>query len=64
MAHIGFGKLKAALAAKGATDPAGLAANIGDEKYGKAGMKALATAGRKKKKAGDLMKLAKTAPPK
>lgn len=48
-----FDDLTAALAAKGASDPAGLAAVIGRRKYGRAGMKALAAAGRKKKAAMD-----------
>lgn len=58
MAHIGFDALKAKLAAKGATDPGGLAATIGRKKYGKAGMKALAKAGEKKAKAADMFKAA------
>lgn len=59
MAHIGFDKLKAKLAAKGATDPAGLAATIGRKKFGKAGMAALATGGQKKRKAADMIAAAK-----
>lgn len=46
-----FDDLKAKLAAKGATDPAGLARYIGDKKYGKAGMAALQAAGRAKRAA-------------
>lgn len=42
-----FDELKARLAAKGAHDPAALAAYIGRKKYGKAGFAALAKAGRK-----------------
>jgi len=48
MARVGFKKLKAQLAAKGASNPGGLAYRIGVRKYGKAGMKAKAAAGRKK----------------
>lgn len=51
MAHIGFDKLEAALAAKGARNPAGLARYIGQKKYGHAGFAALAAAGRAKRKA-------------
>jgi hypothetical protein len=59
VAHIGFDTLKAKLAAKGnVTDPAGLAAKIGREKYGKKGMAALAAAGRKKATAKDMFKAA------
>lgn len=47
MAYIGFKKLKAQLAAKGARNPGGLAAKIGRKKYGKAGMAAKAAAGRR-----------------
>lgn len=46
--HIGFRKLKARLAAKGAADPAALAAYIGRKKYGRAGMAALSAKGRAK----------------
>lgn len=60
MAHMGFKAVEASVAAKGATDPAALAAYIGRKKYGKAGMKALAAAGRKKKRAADVMKAAKS----
>jgi hypothetical protein len=60
MAHIGFTKLRDQLAAKGATDPGGLAAKIGRDKYGKAGFAALTAAGRKKKRAADVMKAAKS----
>lgn len=49
-ARIGFKKLTAMLAAKGAHNPAALAAYIGKKKYGAAGMKAKAAAGRVKKK--------------
>lgn len=48
MAHIGFDALEAALAAKGARNPAGLARYIGQKKYGHAGFAALAAAGRAK----------------
>lgn len=59
MAHIGFAALKAKLAAKGnVTDPAAVAASIGRDKYGKAGMAALAKAGKKKAKAVDMFKAA------
>lgn len=59
MAHIGFDALKAKLAAKGnVADPAAVAAKIGDQKYGKAGMAALAAKGKKKPKAADLFKAA------
>ena len=51
MAHIGFDELTAMLAAKGASDPAGLAAHIGRKKYGHAGFQALAAAGRAKRDA-------------
>lgn len=37
-----FAKLKAQLAAKGASNPAGLAASIGAKKYGQAKMSAMA----------------------
>lgn len=50
MAHIGFQKLKDMLAAKGAVDPAALAAHIGRKKYGAAGFAALAAKGRAEKK--------------
>jgi len=39
--HIGFKKLEGQLAAKGATNPGGLARFIGEKKYGKAGFAAL-----------------------
>lgn len=59
MAHVGFAALKAKLAAKGdVTDPAAVAASIGRKKYGKAGMAALAKAGKKKAKAADMFKAA------
>lgn len=59
MAHIGFNALKAKLAAKGnVADPAAVAAKIGDQKYGKKGMAALAKAGRKKAGAADMFKAA------
>lgn len=61
MAHLGFAKLKAALAAKSTvSDPAALAAAIGRQKYGQAGMAKLAAAGRKKPRAADLMRAAKS----
>lgn len=44
-----FAKLKAALAAKGASDPGALAAYIGRKRYGKAKFTSLAKAARKKK---------------
>lgn len=59
MAHMGFKAVQASVAAKGATDPAALAAWIGRKKYGKAGMAALAKAGRKKPKASAMFKAAK-----
>lgn len=43
-----FKKLAAALAAKGADDPKGLAAVIGAKKFGKAKFQKLAAAGAKK----------------
>lgn len=43
-----FQKLAAALAAKGADDPKGLAAVIGRKKFGKAKFAKLAAAGQKK----------------
>lgn len=47
--HVGFKKLTAELAAKGnVDDPKAVAAAIGREKYGTAGMAALAAAGRAK----------------
>lgn len=55
-----FKALATQLAAKGATDPAGLAATIGRAKDGKTGMAVLAAAGRKKKRAADVMKAAKS----
>ncbi len=45
--HIGFDRLAGQLKAKGAKSPGGLAATIGREKYGAAGMAAKARAGRK-----------------
>lgn len=51
MAHVGFDKLEAALAAKGARNPAGLARYIGQKKYGRAGFATLAAAGRAKREA-------------
>ena len=48
MAYVGFGKLKAKLAAKGVRSPGGLAYAIGAKKYGKAGMAKKAAAGRKR----------------
>lgn len=50
MARVGFKKLTAQLAAKGARNPKALAAAIGRKKYGKAGMAAKAAAGRRKKR--------------
>ena len=47
-----FAKLKAALAAKGASDPGALAAHIGQKKYGKAKFTRLAAAARKRKGGG------------
>lgn len=47
--HVGFQRLEHVLAAKGAADPAALAAYIGRKKYGRAGMAALAEKGRLKK---------------
>jgi HK97 family phage prohead protease len=49
-----FAKLKAALAAKGASDPGALAAYIGRKKYGKARFKQLANAARKRKGGGSM----------
>lgn len=60
MAHIGFKKLTDELAAKGAANPAGLAAYIGKKKYTAPGFAALTTTGRAKKKAADVMKKAKS----
>ena len=48
MAHIGFKRLTKKLAAKGAANSKALAAYIGRKKYGKAGMAAKSTAGRRK----------------
>lgn len=47
MAYIGFKKLKKKLAAKGAKNPAALAAWIGRKKYGKKKFQAAAAKGRK-----------------
>jgi hypothetical protein len=47
-----FDDLTAQLAAKGATDPAALAAHIGRKKYGHAGLQALQAAGIAKQHAG------------
>ncbi len=45
--YVGFKALKAKLAARGdVRDPGALAAKIGRQKYGKAGMAALSAAGR------------------
>jgi hypothetical protein len=44
-----FNALKAALAQKGASNPAALAAYIGRKKYGKSKFQSLAAKGRKKK---------------
>jgi hypothetical protein len=48
--HVGFKAVEAEVAAKGAADPAALAAYIGRKKYGAAGMAALSAAGRAKAK--------------
>lgn len=48
--HLGFAKVEAEVAAKGATDPAALAAYIGRKKYGRAGMAALAAKAKVKRK--------------
>jgi hypothetical protein len=45
-----FDELTAELAAKGATDPAGLARHIGMRKYGAEGFKALQAAGRARRR--------------
>lgn len=47
MAYVGFEKLKKQLAAKGAKNPAGLAAHIGRKKYGKKKFQRAAAKGRK-----------------
>jgi hypothetical protein len=46
--YMGFEKVKAAVAAKGASNPAALAAYIGRKKYGKKKFQAMAVAGKKK----------------
>lgn len=46
--HVGFKAVEASAARSGARDPAAVAAAVGRRKYGKAGMAALAAAGRKK----------------
>lgn len=46
-----FDDLKATLATKGAADPAGLAAYIGEHKYGREGFAALRAAGQARRKA-------------
>lgn len=46
--HMGFKAVEASVAAKGARNPAAVAAAIGRKKYGAAGMAALSAAGRKK----------------
>lgn len=46
--HVGFKAVEASAAASGARDPAAVAAAVGRKKYGRAGMAALAAAGRKK----------------
>lgn len=46
LAHIGFKKLAGQLAAKGATNPAGLAAYIGKKKYGAAAFAKLSKKGK------------------
>lgn len=49
MAESAFKRLERKLShRKGVTDPAALAAHIGDEKYGKAGMAKKAAEGRRK----------------
>jgi len=45
-----FKALKNKLAAKGAADPAGLAASIGRKKFGKAAFQKMAAAGHRKRK--------------
>lgn len=47
MAYMGFDKLKARLARKGANDPAAEAAAIGRRKYGKRNFQRAAAAGHK-----------------
>jgi len=49
--HMGFKAVEASVAAKGARNPAAVAAAIGRKKYGAAGMAALSAAGRAKKRA-------------
>lgn len=73
MAHMGFGAVKAQLAAKGASNPGALAAFIGRKKYGAKGQAALAAAGQvkpgtkggkaKKRRAADILKAANKAAP-
>lgn len=46
MAHLGFSKLKAMLAAKGAKNPGAVAASIGTKKYGEAKMEHAAHTGK------------------
>jgi hypothetical protein len=46
--HVGFKAVEASAAARGARNPAAVAAAVGRKKYGRAGMAALAAAGRKK----------------
>ena len=46
--HVGFDAEEASAAKSGARDPAAVAAAVGIDKYGKAGMAAKAAAGRKK----------------
>ena len=48
--YIGFNKLKSKLAAKGASNPGGLAAAIGRNKYGKGSFQHAAAEGKKMKK--------------
>jgi RecA-family ATPase len=51
MAKMGFQAVEESAAASGARDPAAVAASIGRKKYGKAKFQAMASAGRKKKRA-------------
>jgi hypothetical protein len=54
--HVGFKAVEASAARSGARNPAAVAAAVGRRKYGKAGMAALAAAGRKKAAAKRKMK--------
>lgn len=47
-----FAKMKAKMAAKGASDPGALAAYIGRKKYGKKRMAKMAAAGKRRKSRG------------